>query len=230
MLLRTVFVLMLLFALSETMVHGAHALAQVTLRRQASVAVHDALLRAVAAARTAVAGAIAAGGDPRDLVPVAPSPVPACAVTTPAGCVLTATAWIAFSPMPAPAASPCADDGCTVYQQGNDSVAEGRLQVSVAARATGPDGTVLATRSERVTFRTFRIAPYAALAGDLDGSLEALAPEGQGDDGGAVPNGTAPGTLIDVTYENRDTGASMPANVWQPNVQRPADAPPPWAP
>ena len=74
------------------------------------------------------------------------------------------------------------------------------------------------------------VAPYAALTGTLDDSLQALAPGGAGDDAGAVPNGTAPGTLIDVLYENQRTGAMMPANVWHAEIQRQAVTPSAWSP
>jgi hypothetical protein len=229
-LLRTLFLLFLFAALGETLVHGAHALAQVTLRREAAVAVHTALLRGVAEARTAIAGAIAAGADPRAVSPVAPAPAATCTLGSSNGCALQTTVKVSFALAPAATASPCASGWCTVYRQGNDEVDEGRIEAAISAESAAAGGQILASRAERIAFRTWRVAPYAALVGDLDSSVEALAPAGQGDDGGAPPSGAAPGTLIDVTYENRNTGASMPANVWQPDVQRPAAVPPPWSP
>ena len=230
MLLRTMFVLVLFAALSETIVHGAHALAQTLLRQEAGVAVREQLAAATAQARESVAGAIEAGADPRNAVPAAPSPLATCAIATTAGCALDAQATIAFSAAGSASASPCPSDGCTVYEQDNDAVTEGRVVAEVTAQALTSSGAILASRDARLTFRTWRVAPYAALAGALDESLEALAPGGAADDGGAVPNGTAPGTLIDVLYENQRTGATMPANVWHPEIQRQAVIPPAWSP
>jgi hypothetical protein len=42
--------------------------------------------------------------------------------------------------------------------------------------------------------------------------------------------GAAPGTLIDVIYENAVTGSRMPANVWRSQVERPGTTTPPWSP
>ena len=230
MLLRTLFILVLFAALSETIVHGAHALAQALLRREAAAAVRQQLAAATALARESIAGAIAAGADPRDPMPAAPSPAPACAISTASGCALMSKATIAFSIAPGATASPCPSEGCTVYEQANDAVTEGRVVADVTAQAITAGGTILASRDARLTFRTWRVAPYAALTGALDESLEALAPAGAGDDGGAVPNGTAPGTLIDVLYENQRTGATMPANVWHAESAHQAVTPSAWSP
>ena len=129
-----------------------------------------------------------------------------------------------------PSADACASGACTIYVQNNDAVDEGRVSATIAVQALAPNGAVLASRSQTVTFRTFRVAPYAALAGSLDGSLLRLAGAGDGDDGGAVPNGTAPGSLIDVVYENRTTKKTMPANVWRSQVQRSGTLPEAWSP
>lgn len=229
MLLRTLFVLVLFAALSETIVHGAHELAQTLLRREAALAVRQELATATAQARESIAHAIAAGADPREAVPPSPSPSATCAIALASGCALTAKATMAFT-VAAATASPCPSDGCTVYEQDNDAVTEGRIIAEISAQASSSDGTILASRDRRLTFRTWRVTPYAALTGALDESLEALAPAGAGDDGGAVPNGTAPGTLIDVLYQNQRTGATIPANVWHPENQRQAITPFAWSP
>jgi hypothetical protein len=228
-LLRTLFVLVLFAALSETIVHGAHALAQTLLRREAALAVRQELATSTVQARESIADAVAAGADPRDAIPAAPSPAATCAVATASGCALLTKATIAFSAAAA-TASPCANDGCTVYEQDDDAVTEGRVVADVSAEASSADGSILASRDQRLTFRTWRVAPYAALTGALDESLEALAPAGAGDDGGAVPNGAAPGTLIDVLYKNQRTGVTIPANVWHPENQRQTAVPSAWSP
>jgi hypothetical protein len=229
-LLRTLFVLVLFAALSETIVHGAHALAQTLLRREAALAVRQQLAAATSQARESIAAAIQAGADPRNAVPAAPSPSATCAISSATGCAVQAKATVAFSVASAATASPCPSDGCTIYEQNNDAVTEGRIAADVSAEAISSGGAILASRDQRLTFRTWRVAPYAALTGTLDESVASLSPAGAGDDGGAVPNGTAPGTLIDVLYENQRTGATTPANVWHPEIQRQAVIPPAWSP
>jgi hypothetical protein len=221
---------MLFAVVAETVVHGAHALAQIALRRAAASAVQRQFESATTAAQRALAAAIQAGGDPQRLQPVAPAPVATCVLATATGCAVQGSASVAFATQAEPSASPCAQDACTIYVQDNDAVDEGRVGATIAVQATAVDGAVLASRSEAVTFRTFRVAPYAALAGSLDDSLLRLAGAGDGDDGGAVPNGTAPGSLIDVIYENRASKKTMPANVWHPQVQHPGITPQAWSP
>ncbi|MEO6836388.1 MAG: hypothetical protein ABI231_10850 [Candidatus Tumulicola sp.] len=231
MLLRTLFVLMLLAALTETIVHGVHALAQTALRRQALAAVHDQILASTTSAREAIARAIAVGGDPRDPKPVPPSPSPACRLRARHGCALEGIATVSFDAGGSGEASPCPSAACTIYEQGNDAVDEGRITATIAAESTTTGGGVLASRTARVTFRTLRVGPYAVLAGQADESLEALAGPGRvGDDGGAAPTGSAPGTLIDVLFENAVTGTTIPANVWHSQVQSGNDATRAWSP
>jgi hypothetical protein len=230
MLLRTIFVLLLFAALAETVIAGAHALAETVLRRQAVAAVHAELAAAVAVARQAVASAVRAGGDPRHLAPVAPSPSATCAMASQNGCAVQATATVAFLPVVGPSPSPCAANTCTAYVQGNDDIAEGYVRAAIAVRALGADGTVLASRNGTATFRAFLVSPFAALAGGSDASLAALAGSSAGSDAGAVPNGTAPGSLIDVLYENRLTKQTMPGNVWRPEFQSQTAAPAAWLP
>lgn len=227
MLLRTIFVLVLLAALAESIVHGAHALAQVVVKRQALRAMHAQIATQIAVARVAVAQAIAAGGDPASPNPAVPSPVATCALTTASGCVLSSSASVAF---PAQSAATACDDSCTIYEQGNDAVGEGRIDAVIDASVTGLDGVLLASRSTRVSFRTMRLAPFAVLAGQADASFGAPVGDAAGDDGGAAPYGAAPGTFIDVLYQNRSSGATQPANVWHATAQQNAGNAPAWSP
>jgi hypothetical protein len=229
-LLRTLFIAALFAVVAETIVHGAHALAQMTFRRAAASAVARQFESATTSAQAALAAAIEAGANPQSFVPVAPAPSATCVLAAANGCAVAGGASVTFASNPVSTATPCASDACTIYVQDNDAVDEGRVQATIAAQATASDGSVLASRSEVVTFRTFRVAPYAALAGSLDESLLRLSGAGDGDDGGAVPNGTAPGSLIDVVYENRATNKTMPANVWRSQVQSPGNAPEAWSP
>jgi len=227
MLLRTLFIIALFAVLAETIVHGVHALAQIELRRSAAIAVHGEFESATTAVQRTLAAAIQAGGDPQNLAPAAPAPAATCILAAGSGCALKGRATIAFTAAPSPAATPCAKGACTVYMQNNDAVDEGRVSATISAEALAGNGAVLATRTAAVTFRTFRLAPYAALDGSLDGSL---AQAGVGDDGGAAPNGTAPGSLIDVIYQNRVSKKSIPANVWRSQVQNTGAAPEAWSP
>ncbi|HVA32592.1 MAG TPA: hypothetical protein VNG31_00500 [Candidatus Baltobacteraceae bacterium] len=229
MLLRTLFALMLFAALAETMLHGAHALAQAAMRRQAIAAVRAAVGSATTSALTAVAAAVASGQDPRNVQPIAPTPAATCALNSQTGCLLLGTASIVFATTTPASPAPCPQDACTIYAQGNDTIDEGRITATISATAVTISGAIVASRSQVVPFRTFRQPPYAAPAGELDPTVAALT-AGPGDDGGAVPNGTAPGTLIDVVYRNQRTGASMPGNVWVPVVQASANTPAAWSP
>ncbi len=230
MLLRTLFIVALFAVVAETIVHGVHALAQIALRRTAASAVQRQFESATTAAQRSLAAAIEAGGDPQNLTPVAPASAAICILAAANGCAVSGRATVSFTTAPLPSASPCASGACTIYVQDNDAVDEGRVRATIAAQAFAANGAVLASRSDAVTFRTFRVAPYAALAGSLDGSLLRLAGSGDGDDGGAVPNGTAPGSLIDVIYENRATKKSMPANVWRSQVQSSGAVREAWSP
>lgn len=234
MLLRTLFVTILLAALAEAIVGGVHALAQAALRRQALVAVHDELLAGATLARSAVAQAIENGADPRRLVPVAPSPIPECRLRVGDACAIQGVARIAFD---APglgggaSPSPCPSGACTIYEQENDAVWEGRIGATISADALGPNGALLASRRSRVTFRTMRAPPYAAPAGYADASTgDVNGPLQTGDDGGSAGGLSAPGTLIDVLYQNALTGAAMPANVWRSQVQSGIATSRPWSP
>lgn len=229
MLLRSLFVLALVGALAEVMVHGVHALAGSVLRRRAELAVHDEIASATTAARAALVRAIEAGGDPRALDPSAPPPSTDCRLYLRRGCALEGSARISFSLPPAAMPSPCPAGSCSVYEQENNAVEEGRVTVTIAAQAKSVDGAVLAARSAELTFRTLRLPPYAALAGQADASA-APPVRTAGDDAGAAPNGAAPGTLIDVLYENAVTGSTIPANVWHTQVQSPAATRPAWSP
>ena len=228
MLLRTLFAIALLLALAETMLHAVNALAQGALRRQALMSVHDEVANATSAAHNAIAAPIAAGADPRSPDPSPPAIQPRCSLRVSGTCAILGVAVVRFSAPPQALGSPCPDDRCTVYRQEDDAVDEGRIDVTIAARARAHDGALLASRDVRLTFRTLRVTPYAALTGQLD--VTAGAEEPSGNDAGAAPMGAAPGTLIDVVYENAVTGAKIPANVWHAQTERERGAPAAWKP
>jgi hypothetical protein len=226
-LLRTLFALALLSALAETMLHAANALAQSLVRRQALMTVHDEVETATVAARDAIAAAIAEGADPRSPDPSPPAIQPRCGVRLRSGCAIEGTAVVRFTE-PHESASPCPLGECTVYRQEDDAIAEGRIGVAITVRARAHDGGTLASRDVLLTFRTLRVAPYAALTGQAD--VTAGGRDVPGNDAGAAPIGAAPGTLIDVVYENAVTGAKIPANVWHAEAERGRGAPAAWNP
>lgn len=226
MLLRTMFLLALLSLIGETIVHGAGALARTTLHYRALGALRAQLISTVSLEQATIARAIAANQDPRS-VPV-PTPSAACVLSDATGCRLLAHAEIAL-PSAAPLATPsaCPGSDCTAYLQANDSVAEGRIPVTVSAKVTSMDGTVLATRNASVTFRTFNTAPYAVLAGSLDATLDDIARKQNDDDGGATSGAT---TLVNVEYVNAANPAAtpIPGNVWRPQDENPATTATTW--
>ena len=226
MLLRTIFLLALISLLSETVVHGAGALAQTALRFRASAAARTQIVSAVSVAENAIARAVASNEDPHSM-PV-PSPVPTCVASDSTGCRLSAQAQIAI-PSVAPQATPgtCPATNCTVYLQANDTIAEGRIPVNVSATVNAADGTVLATRNATVLFRTFSAAPYVALAGSLDATLDDIARQQNGDDGGATNGAT---TLVNVEYLNAEdpSATPVPGNVWRSQNEHPAAAANAW--
>jgi hypothetical protein len=233
MLLRTLFMLLLFATLAETVVHGVGALAQAALRREVLVAVHDQIATSTTLTREAIARAIAAGADPRAPNPEPPSPLPACRLRGREGCAIEGIATVSFDgAIDSPETpSPCPSAACTIYQQANDAVDEGLVDATIRAAAIAPSGATLASRAARVRFRTLGVAPFASLVGQADASLDAIAGgSGAGDDGGAAPNGAAPGTFIDVLFENAATGATMPANVWRSQEQSAYRPPPAWSP
>lgn len=230
MLLRTLFVALLLTALAETAIHGAHALARATLHRQALLALHEEMSTAKTLARRSLAQAISAGADPRNVLP---TPLPmqrTCRLRAASGCVVFTKSRVNFQPVAdPPSPSPCPSDGCVIYEQNNDLVEEGRVAMRLSATAYDAGGAALAARAGRVTFRTMRVPPYVSFGADADASVAGAA-GGTGDDGGLAPSGNSPGTLIEVRYENALTGARIPANAWRAAVESTQPVRPAWPP
>lgn len=212
MLLRTTFVLALLAALAETVVHGAASLAQATLRQRALDAARTGFISGVHAAQASLAQH------------AAPAPIATCGFADAGGCeinVLTGVA--ATTPSSAPAATSCPDTSCTVVLQNNSAVNEDRASFVISSVATAPSGATLATRSGTVAFRTFATPPYATIVGGSDATLGALL--GDAADDAGVSN-----TLITVEYQPSGGGAATAGNVWQPIIENPASAAPAWEP
>jgi hypothetical protein len=229
-LLRALFLLLAFATLTETIVAGAHALAGAMLKEQAATALRQQLDGSIVQAQAAVASAIAGGADPRSVQPSAPAASVTCALAAANGCAIETTATVSFATAPTTSPTPCPHGQCSIYNQGNDRIDEGRIAATIAARALAPNGTVLAERSGQAIFRTMRVAPYAVQAGALDESLAAFDGAGAGDDGGAVPTDGSPGTLIDVVYVDTRNGKSMPANVWRAQTQTQAATASAWRP
>ncbi len=230
MLLRTIFLLGLISLLAETLVHGSAALANAALHQRASAAAQAQFSAAIASAQSTIARAISSGVDPASIG--MPSPTPTCvsSITT-GGCGLFAQSTIAIATPSPNLPGGCASTDCTVYFQGNDAVTEGRIAVTLSSNVTASSGAILASRTGTATFRTFATAPYVALVGALDSTLENVAQGQTGDDGGAPErSGVSPGTQVNVEYVNALNPAAtpIPGNVWRPQEEHPATAANTW--
>jgi hypothetical protein len=220
MLLRTLIAIAFVAALAEAAVLGAASLAKATLHHRAAAATRAVLAALISSAQAAAASA-------QNGSAAAPQPIATCAYADADGCKLygSGTATLAT---PAPGATPaaCPQTSCTVYLQANSAVDEGRIAFHLSASVAVPGGAALATRAGDVAFRTFSVAPFAALVGSLDATLDALENGGAGDDGGSAAANAA--TLIDVQYMPQGGGSAVSGNAWQAQDQHPAEQSPPW--
>jgi hypothetical protein len=215
MLVRTMVLIAFAAVLGETIVYGAAALARMSFHAREHAAVRVAFASAIEQAQRAAAGA------------AIPAPSAMCAYATETGCAVTVRTAIAV-PTAVPGATPssCPSDACTVYMQNNSHVAESRASYSITAQVLASNGDVLMTRSAVVGFRTFAAPPYAALAGLLDTTLDAIADGGSGDDGGSA---STQSTLIHVDYQQNGNAATrVPADAWRALDEHPATAAPSW--
>ena len=121
------------------------------------------------------------------------------------------------------AASPCLSTCaplCAVSLQENDAVVEGRFAVRIRVVVSGATAVALAARDRYAVFRTFRVVPYAALAGVRDVGSDGIATgSSEGDDGGSPI-----ATTVNVRYLNALTGASIDANAWSTRSWSDSDA------
>jgi hypothetical protein len=226
MLLRSLLLLAFAGMLSETIVQGAAALARAALQERALDAARLGYAGAIDSAQQWLAQTIAAQQSPSSAA--LPAKLATCAVSESDGCRMNVVSAFA-TPSPvtsAPGGCPATD--CTVYLQANSSIGESRYAMRVVTTVTGPDGRQLAERSGTVAFRTFETPPYAALAGAIDATLDGIAQNGTGDDGG---NASGSGTLVNVEYVPQDVPSAAPlaGNVWQPVQQHPATIFPSWS-
>ncbi len=212
--------------------------------------------RGLSALESSVANDIARGADPRTgpfAQPSAPAPqcaVPGapCSIELRESLAITTLAPVAASPAPAASCDPAAPN-CAEDLDENGGVREGRVSGAIAISVTGADGSTLLARVRTVTLRTFAVAPYAAITGTRDGSIDdAARATSEGDDGGiapptgpasacATPVPTASGapnaadTLIRIAYVNAASnactdGTQMESGPWQNgNAQSPQWSP-----
>ena len=213
MLLRTMFLLVLVTVLGETIVHGAASLALAALRQRAIDTARIAFISGTRAAQASIAQA------------VAPAPIATCAFADVNGCEINVVTTITpAAPSAAPASTACPGTPCTVELQSNSAVSESRATFLISSVVRSASGATLAVRSGTVAFRTFATPPYAAIIGGSDATLDALIGAGAADDAGAA------NTLITVEYQPATGGATTVGNVWQPLVESPASAAPAWEP
>ncbi len=223
MLARAVVVIAFVGALATALLHTCALLARARVHHVAATAVAASFDAALASAQAGLAANIAAGGDPRGVGFVPPTPAPACASPGSEGaCALTISVAFAATTVQGVATSGGGDcvPQCARDLQGNDAVDEGRFALRIEARADGPTGTVFASRDRYAIFRTMRVAPYASLIGTRDVGGESIAVDSsEGDDAG-----TPALTTIDVRYVNAATGAKMEGNAWQTRSWSSSDA------
>jgi hypothetical protein len=212
-LLRALFAIGLMCALLEPALRSAAAGAVAALHARAAVAAGDETGFAVARGRFALARWVAEGNDAGVALPPNVRFGARCALRNGDECAIRSDAMVTWSLPEAPRATPCPNDACAAYDQANDDVSEGRVEAVVVVTAAGAGGVVPATRTTRVRFRTWRVAPYAAF-------------DGRGD-GGATDGA---GTLATTVYRNALTGATIPANVWRRRLAPAATAPLQWSP
>ncbi len=225
-LLRALFAIGLMCALLEPAVRSAATGAAAALHGRAAIAAGDETGFAVARARFTLARWVAAGNHAGVALPPNAQLSARCVLRTGDDCAIRSAASVTWSVPAAPRATPCPNEACAAYDQANDDVSEGRVEAAVVVTAAGAAGVALATRTTRVRFRTWRVAPYAALDGRGDGTFSPDF-EDAGDDGGAT-DGT--GTLATTVYRNAVTGATIPANVWRRRLAPAATAPLRWSP
>lgn len=216
MLIRAMVLIAFVTVLAETIGYGAAALARMSFHAREHAAVRAAMSDAIRRTQNA-----AAGGS-------IPQPSATCAYATNLGCAITVKTAIAV-PAPNPGSTPssCTNAACTVYLQNNSHVGESRATYEITAQVIAANGDVMMTRAGVVAFRTFATAPYAALVGSFDATLDAIANGGVGDDAGSASQTNA--TLIHVEYQQQGSPATQtPADVWRALDEHPATAAPSW--
>jgi len=221
MLLRTLFLLLLLAVLGETIAHGAAALAQAALHQRAVDAARVAFVTGTHAVQASVAQVVSV--HPQASVFPAPAPISTCAYAGTNGCEMNVLTTFS-TPAPAITATPAACPGtdCIVELQGNSLVSEARATFLISATVTAPGGAPLASRTGEIALRTFGTAPWASVVGSSDSTLDALMNGGAGDDAGSNA------TSITVEYDPHGGGSATAGNVWQSRVESPASAAPNW--
>lgn len=210
------------------------AMTRATIHRQAAQYIQIGFDRAAASLQSSIASGIRNGTlDPRALASPLPAftPLPVLCVGAQAPCsdfttatiVLTNTVDVAASATPFPCDARTTN--CALALESDAHVDEGRVAAQIVVRILAADGTLLATRAENVTLRTFATAPYAAVSGARDRSFDAPYPlDTEGDDGG-LRSGAAPSacassappddTTVRVAYVNARSGACTDGSRWQ---------------
>jgi hypothetical protein len=223
MLLRTLFSVALLTAVAGTMVHATVVLTAARVHRSAALAADRSLAQALAEVQSSIRTQVAAGADPRALKVVLP-PLQSCALRLATGCALRVSTAITDTTLEnmsaaSPSLGACAPL-CAMSLQENDAIAEGRSAVRIQVVVSGATAVTLAARDRYAVYRTFRVPPYAALAGVRDVGSDGIAiGSSEGDDGGSPI-----ATTVNVRYLNAVTGASIDANAWSTRSWSDSDA------
>jgi hypothetical protein len=222
-LLRTLFAVALLTAVAGTMVHATAALTAARVHRAAALAADRSLAQTLAEVQSSIQSQITAGADPRALKMGLP-PLETCALRLATSCALRVSATITDTTLKDVSTTSSSLGGCAplcaMSLQENDTIAEGRVAVRIRVVVRGGTAVALAARDRYAVFRTFRVPPYAALAGVRDVGSDGIAiGSSEGDDGGSPI-----ATTVNVRYLNAVTGGSIDANAWSTRSWSDSDA------
>src|SRR5581483_12006035 len=158
-----------------------------------------------------------------------PSPLPSLSPLPPhclgETCAMSGSATMTLLGRDPPETEPCdSDAACAANEEANPYVREGRVIARIAVDVRASDGTLLATRENDVTVRTFAGPPYLAMAGAIDRTVDARA-VARGEDAGLVPRtpnpcaagpaGESSDTVVRVAYEDAETGTCSDGSSWR---------------
>lgn len=241
MLLNAVFYAALLIAVSLSFVSAGLAMTRAATYRLAGTYVAGAYENAGRTLQRTLSADMENGGLPSPTPSISPLPLacadPACRFMTGEAIAYT----IVTRGTPAPQCDSSASN-CAQNEQTNALVAEARVAARITITVTDAQKNVLLTRSEDLTFRTFRTPPYVAASDAREDAFDDVAAQAaQGDDGGlpaVTPNpcaspvaGTSDDTSVRVAYENEENNACSDGSAWgNSSYSQSSQTAPGWSP
>lgn len=240
MLSGALFYVALIALVAATILSTGLAMTRMTITRMMQPYVAAGYERAAASLQQTIAADMQAGGIPSPAPTFAPLS-PTCAN---ASCTYLTSETIALTQTgPSTSGVTCdpAQTNCAPNVQANAYIAEGRVTARITVNVQDRSGAVLAERAGDVVLRTFKVAPYASIAGSRDGTFDDVtASHAAGDDGGAPPAtpnpcasasaGIADNTTVRVAYRNQATSACVDGSSWSNSSYSQGAAPGGWSP